>query len=140
MLFNISGNSSIAIMSSETLQPLLTHPPKAYKQRWYILSVFSLVSVLQNAIWNTWGPIDHAVNIVFGWEDDRIALFANLGSMVYVVAFFPAIYCVQRNIRWAMIFCSGFMAIGTILRAALLQASLSNSRNNLMKILLRSTL
>lgn len=96
-------------------------PVLTYKRRWYILALFSLLAVLQDAIWNTWGPIDHTAKIAYGWSDDLIALLANYGSIMYVVAFIPAVYSIEKDLRTAMLWCSGFMALGTILRCGLLQ-------------------
>ena len=94
---------------------------RVYKRRWYILAVFSLLAVLQDAVWNAWGPIDHTAKILYGWSDDLIALLANYGSIMYIVMFLPAIYVLEKNLRQAMLFTSGFMALGTILRYSLLQ-------------------
>ena len=103
--------------------PLLPGPPHitVYKRRWYILLIFSLVAILQDTVWNTWGPIDHTAIFLYGWTHDLIALFANYGSILYVVAFIPAVYVLERSVRNAMLFCSGFMAFGTILRCGFLQ-------------------
>eukprot|EP00092_Neocalanus_flemingeri_P005346 GFUD01005760.1.p1 GENE.GFUD01005760.1~~GFUD01005760.1.p1 ORF type:complete len:483 (+),score=101.39 GFUD01005760.1:82-1530(+) len=92
-----------------------------YKRRWYILLIFSLVAILQDTVWNTWGPIDHTATFLYGWSHDLIALFANYGSILYIVAFLPAVYVLERSVRTAMLFCSGFMALGTILRCGFLQ-------------------
>ena len=35
--------------------------------RWYILLLFSMVALLQDTIWNTWGPIDHTAIFLYGW-------------------------------------------------------------------------
>merc|ERR1719300_2119167 len=94
---------------------------KVYKRRWYILFIFSLVAILQDTIWNTWGPIDHTAIFLYGWSHDLIALFANYGSILYIVAFIPAVFILERSVRVAMLFCSGFMALGTILRCGFLQ-------------------
>ena len=103
--------------------PLLPWSPsiRVYKRRWYILLIFSLVAILQDTIWNTWGPIDHTAIFLYGWSHDLVALFANYGSILYIVAFIPAVYLLERSVRLAMLFCSGFMAFGTILRCGFLQ-------------------
>ena len=110
-------------MSVEEHCPLLTSPPqvRVYRRRWYILALFSLLAMLQDTIWNTWGPIDHTAKILYGWSDDLIALLANYGSIMYIAAFLPAIYVLEKNLRQAMLFTSGFMALGTIFRWYLIQ-------------------
>jgi len=84
---------------SERLQ---TH---VYKRRWYILLVFSLVAILQDTVWNTWGPIDHTAIFLYGWSPDLVALLANYGSILYIVAFIPAVYILNWSLRGAMIMC-----------------------------------
>ena len=104
--------------------PLLANQPhtKVYKRRWYILLIFSLVAMLQDTIWNTWGPVDQTAIFLYGWSSDLIALFANYGSILYIVAFIPVVYVLEQSLHTSMLFCTGFMAVGTILRCGFLQA------------------
>jgi len=110
-------------MDDNDEMPIL--PPErevhTYKRRWYILALFSLAAILQDAVWNTWGPIDHTAKYLYGWSDDLIALFANYGSILYIVAFIPVVYLLQKSLRGAMLMTTGFMALGTILRCGFLQ-------------------
>jgi len=114
---------SVETSPSEETSPLLPGPAHiaVYKRRWYILLIFSLVAILQDTVWNTWGPIDHTAVFLYGWSHELIALFANYGSILYILAFIPAVYVLERSVRTAMLFCSGFMALGTILRCGFLQ-------------------
>jgi len=119
----MSNSDHMEHNQSVDTSPLLPGPPHiaVYKRRWYILLIFSLVAILQDTVWNTWGPIDHTAIFLYGWSHDLIALFANYGSILYIVAFIPAVYVLERSVRMAMLFCSGFMALGTILRCGFLQ-------------------
>ena len=38
---------------------------KSYKRRWYILSLFATMALLQCLVWNTFGPIDKAVKYAY---------------------------------------------------------------------------
>jgi hypothetical protein len=38
---------------------------KSYKRRWYILSLFAIMSLHQCLVWNTFGPIDKAVKYAY---------------------------------------------------------------------------
>ena len=71
---------------------------------------------LTDTVWNTWGPIDHTAIIMYGWSDELVALLANYGSILYIVAFIPMVWLLGRSLRLAMIVTSGFMALGTALR------------------------
>jgi hypothetical protein len=57
-----------------------------YKRRWYILLVFSLLNIAQNAVWNTWNPLSQSVQIAFGWTLSDIALLTNWGCITYVIS------------------------------------------------------
>ena len=104
--------------SSDEATPLLVRnpPTKVYKRRWYVLGLFSLMAMLQDTIWNTWGPIEHTVVFLFSWSPQLVALFANYGSILYILAFIPAIYILQRSLRVAVLLSIGLMALGTLMR------------------------
>ena len=75
-----------------------------------------VIMCLTDTVWNTWGPIDHTAIIMYGWSDELVALLANYGSILYIVAFIPMVWLLGRSLRLAMIVTSGFMALGTALR------------------------
>jgi len=104
--------------SSDEATPLLERNPltKVYRRRWYILGLFSLMAMLQDTIWNTWGPIEHTVVFLFAWSPQLVALFANYGSILYILAFIPAIYILQRSLRVAVLLSIGLMTLGTLMR------------------------
>merc|ERR1719495_2394115 len=89
---------------------------KVCRRRWYILGLFSLMAMLQDTIWNTWGPVEHTVVFLFAWSPQLVALFANYGSILYILAFIPAIYILQRSLRVAVLLSIGLMALGTLMR------------------------
>ena len=53
---------------------------------------------------------------MYGWSDELVALLANYGSILYIVAFIPMVWLLGRSLRLAMLVTSGFMALGTALR------------------------
>ena len=42
---------------------------KVYKRRWYILALFCGLACHQCIVWNTFGPIETAVEYAYGWPD-----------------------------------------------------------------------
>ena len=36
---------------------------------------------------------------LYGWSDELIALFANYGSIMYIVAFIPVVFLLQKSLR-----------------------------------------
>ena len=53
---------------------------------------------------------------MYGWSHELVALLANYGSILYIVAFIPMVWLLGYSVRLAMVVASGFMALGTILR------------------------
>ena len=49
---------------------------RVYAKRWYILTVFSVLGILQGMIWNSFGPISASLLAVFcpDWSPATIAL------------------------------------------------------------------
>ena len=72
--------------------------------------------MMSNISWNTWGPIDHTAVVMYGWSHELVALLANYGSILYIVAFIPMVWILGYSVRVAMIVTSGFMAFGSLLR------------------------
>ena len=62
---------------------------KVYGTRWYILGLYCFLGMLQNMIWNTWGPIQATARAVYGWEDYVIDLMAAWGSITFCVTMAP---------------------------------------------------
>ena len=54
---------------------------------------------------------------MYGWTHELVALLANYGSILYIVAFLPMVWLLGYSVRLAMIVTSGFMALGTLLRS-----------------------
>jgi len=57
---NSSSNNGNDLISNAVCQ--------TYWYRWYICFVFSMLGLLQGAIWNTWGPMDESAKVVFGFS------------------------------------------------------------------------
>lgn len=74
---------------------------KVYKRRWYILIVFSIVASLNNLIWNTWGPIQGAAQVVYGWNSTTITLLADWGPISFVVAVVPMCWLMDMKGKWS---------------------------------------
>ena len=88
-----------------------------YWQRWFILTVFSLLACHQvlamlftkNShsvtchfppkclVWNTYGPIDEAMDYAYGWSDGTVAFMANWGTIMFVVAVVPLSLMLEKR-------------------------------------------
>ena len=117
---------------------------RVFKRRWYILAVFCGLSChqvnshqnllrkqFQALVWNTWGPIESGAQFAFGWTPSTVAMFANWGTIMFLVSVVPlskmievdasmltsvCIKPLQVNLRHTVLFVSGLMALGTVLR------------------------
>ncbi len=54
---------------------------KVYKKRWYILTMFFLLSVGQGILYNTWSPIQSTARAVYKWDSFMIDLMPALGCI-----------------------------------------------------------
>jgi hypothetical protein len=66
-----------------------------YKRRWYVMLVFSVLTMVQGGLWNTWGPIAESSEKAFDWTDGDIALFTNWGPIGYLIATFPLAWLID---------------------------------------------
>ena len=90
---------------------------KVYKRRWYILGTFSLLSCLQMAVWNTFGPIVKPVEYAYHWQDSTVAMMANWGTIVFVITVFPLCWLLEyKGLRVTTITVASFVALGAFLR------------------------
>ena len=62
---------------------------RLYKRRWYILLMYCLTAILQNIMWNTWGPIQATARAVYDWDDYVIDLMAAWGCITFSIAMIP---------------------------------------------------
>lgn len=107
------GNS---MRSSEKIV-LVGSDTAVYKRRWYILTVFSFLALFQCCVWNTWGPVVDIVDLVFpAWSDKTVSLFANWGSISFLVFMVPVLYLQNINLRSSIVLSSSLVAIGTSIR------------------------
>ncbi|XP_046357525.2 solute carrier family 49 member 4 homolog [Haliotis rufescens] len=66
-------------------QGISNEKERLYKSRWYIVVLFALLAAVQMSVWNTWGPISHTAEAVFGWNDADISLLANWGPITFML-------------------------------------------------------
>ena len=86
---------------------------RVYWQRWWILALFSLFTMEQCAIWNTFGPIAQSAEKVdeehdgwiqvFDWSDSTIAMFTLWGCLDYAIWFLPSALLLSRSLRYSVV-------------------------------------
>ncbi|XP_028395717.1 solute carrier family 49 member 4 homolog [Dendronephthya gigantea] len=94
-----------------------TDSVKIYKRRWYILLMYCLKSMLQNMMWNTWGPIQATARAVYDWDDYVIDLMAAWGCITFCIAITPFAWIMDvKGLRLTMILAAGLQFLGSALR------------------------
>ncbi|KAK7495669.1 hypothetical protein BaRGS_00013116 [Batillaria attramentaria] len=114
---SISGPSLDS--SADESRPLLGGEgvPKVYTRRWYLLTVFSLCTLVQTTVWATWGPISQSAEAAFGWHDSDIALFVWMGNVPFAVFCIPLSWLMDhRGLRVSLLLASTLTALGAGLR------------------------
>ena len=88
------GESGKSYSSTESSVSVLTRINststrlRVYKRRWYILFLFVAMNITQNIYWNTFGPIQGPVELIFHWQDRNILLLS-LWAAVGMIVFSP---------------------------------------------------
>jgi len=93
---------------------------RVYGRRWYILAVFASLALFQYTVWNTFGPLVESVHAVWGWETETISIYANWGSIAFLVFMVPILYMQDISLRYTVLLSSGLMALATTLRCIFL--------------------
>ncbi|KAK7073107.1 Solute carrier 49 member 4 [Halocaridina rubra] len=96
----------------------ISHRPKVYASRVWILSVFSFLAMFQCVQWNSWGPISESVNEAYsGWGSGTVAMMANWGTITFVIFIFPMCWLMNyKGLRTGVFTCSLLIASGTVIR------------------------
>ncbi|XP_033743806.1 solute carrier family 49 member 4 homolog [Pecten maximus] len=90
---------------------------QVYKRRWYILSVYCLLTLTQAMLWNTWGPIAASSHQAFGWNDGDTALLTDLGPIAFLLVVFLFSWIVDvKGLRWACVLTAFVMMLGAGVR------------------------
>jgi len=101
-------------------EPLVGEVLVVYRRRWFILALFSFLALYQCCVWNTWGPVVNSVQAVYGWDTVIVSLFANWGSIAFLVFMVPTLYLQDINLRATVLLSSGLVALATSIRCSFL--------------------
>jgi len=88
-----------------------------FSRRWDLLVLLSLLGLLQNIVWNTWGPLVKTTSKLYGWNQSTIAIYANTSSIMFIIMVIPAAFIIRKSLKTALLVASGAMVLGTFLRA-----------------------
>lgn len=57
---------------------------RVYRRRWLVLTVFSLLALLQGMVWNFWGPVQNSAVQAYGFSKSDIAVLVLWGPVGFV--------------------------------------------------------
>lgn len=63
-----------------------THPVngRVYRRRWLVLTLFSLLGLMQGMVWNFWGPIQNSAAYAYGFTKSDIAVLVLWGPVGFI--------------------------------------------------------
>ncbi|XP_078259423.1 solute carrier family 49 member 4 isoform X3 [Rhinoraja longicauda] len=111
--------------AAEERRPLLGPPPpphhsgqgsRVFKRRWLVLGVFSLLSLVQGMVWNSWGPIQNSARRALGFTTRDIGLLVLWGPIGFAPCFLFTWLMDTRGLRLTVVLAALLMTVGTLLR------------------------
>ena len=58
---------------------------------------------IQCLVWNTYGPIDEAMNYAYGWSDSTVAFMANWGTIMFVLSVVPLSLMLEKRYLYKLL-------------------------------------
>ncbi|XP_051938475.1 solute carrier family 49 member 4 [Hippocampus zosterae] len=109
-------------------EPLLASPHAAargplpvssrvYRRRWLVLSLFSLLALMQGVVWNFWGPIQNSAAHAFGFTKSDIAVLVLWGPVGFVPWLLFMWLMDKRGLRSSLLLSAFLMLLGAVLRS-----------------------
>lgn len=88
-----------------------------YTRRWYILAVYSLVVICQNAFWNTYGPIEPFAAPYYHSTKSMINFLSSLGPMIFIPFSFISVWYLDKfGIRKSVLTMAVLCGCGALIR------------------------
>lgn len=96
--------------------------PVQTRYRWVILGVYAVLAFLQNAVWNTWGPISGSATKAIGFTQHDYEMLLNWGAIAILVAMPPFAWLMNTmGPRMPILAGGSLVFVGTVLRCLPLQ-------------------
>ncbi|XP_029981578.1 solute carrier family 49 member 4 isoform X2 [Sphaeramia orbicularis] len=95
------------------------HPvnSRVYGRRWLVLSLFSLLGLMQGMVWNFWGPIQNSAVHAYGFTKSDIAVLVLWGPVGFVPWLLFMWLMDKRGLRASLLLSAFLMLLGSILRS-----------------------
>lgn len=100
-------------------EPIL--PPvvnsRVYRRRWVVLTLFSLLALMQGMVWNFWGPIQNSAAHAYGFSKSDIALLVLWGPVGFIPWLLFMWLMDKKGLRASLLLSALFMLLGSVLRS-----------------------
>ncbi|XP_023213736.1 disrupted in renal carcinoma protein 2 homolog [Centruroides sculpturatus] len=104
--------------NKDLIAPILN--TKLYKRRWWILFVFSALTLLQSFVGITWITIQQSAKDVFSWKDSNLIILTHCKTIAFVIFGIPACCFLKRiGIRNNVLLANTFLFTGIGIRCAM---------------------
>ncbi|XP_047457959.1 solute carrier family 49 member 4 [Mugil cephalus] len=100
--------------------PQTNSPPvnsRVYGRRWVVLTLFSLLALMQGMVWNFWGPIQNSAVRAYGFTKADIAMLVLWGPVGFVPCLLFMWLMDKKGLRASLLLSTLFMLLGSALRS-----------------------
>ncbi|KAL3969628.1 ETS translocation variant 6/7 [Sarotherodon galilaeus] len=90
---------------------------RVYGRRWLVLTLFSLLALMQGMVWNFWGPIQNSAAHAYGFTKSDIAILVLWGPAGFVPWLLFMWLMDKKGLRLSLLLSTLFMVLGAALRS-----------------------
>lgn len=90
---------------------------RVYGRRWLVLTLFSLLALMQGMVWNFWGPIQNSALHAYGFTKSDIAVLVLWGPVGFVPWLLFMWLMDKKGLRASLLLSAFFMLLGSALRS-----------------------
>lgn len=90
---------------------------RVYGRRWLVLTLFSLLALMQGMVWNFWGPIQNSAAHAYGFTKSDIAILVLWGPAGFLPWLLFMWLMDKKGLRASLLLSTLFMVLGAALRS-----------------------
>lgn len=90
---------------------------RVYRRRWLVLTMFSLLALMQGMVWNFWGPIQNSAVHAYGFSKSDIAVLVLWGPVGFIPWLLFMWLMDKKGLRASLLLSAFLMLLGSVLRS-----------------------
>ncbi|XP_026151685.1 solute carrier family 49 member 4 [Mastacembelus armatus] len=90
---------------------------RVYRRRWLVLTMFSLLALIQGMVWNFWGPIQNSAAHAYGFTKSDIAVLVLWGPVGFIPWLLFMWLMDKKGLRVSLLLSAFLMLLGAALRS-----------------------